>query len=202
MRIYTRTGDDGETSLRRGQRLPKDSLRLEALGTVDELNAAIGFAAALLREWQPPAGSEDGSAPPAPRPDKSELLTLLCRLQSDLLVAGADLSAPEPNHGHPPVPRVSAADVAEIERQIDYYTAMLPPLRHFILRTGTPAAAALHVACTVCRRAERRVVALNREEPVNPELLRYLNRLSDLLFTLARVANLLQGGPEIPWSLR
>ncbi|MER3406133.1 MAG: ATP:cob(I)alamin adenosyltransferase [Chloroflexota bacterium] len=137
-----------------------------------------------------------------PRPEKSELLALLCRLQSDLLVAGADLGTPEPNHGRPPVPRVSAADVEELERQIDHYTAMLPPLRHFILRTGTPAAAALHVACTVCRRAERRVVALHREEPVNPQLLRYLNRLSDLLFTLARAANLLQGGPEIPWSPR
>lgn len=202
MRIYTRTGDYGETSLRRGQRVPKDSLRLEALGTVDELNAAIGFAAALLREWQPPARDGKSSAPLTPRPEKSELLALLCRLQSDLLVAGADLGTPEPNHGRPPVPRVSAADVEELERQIDHYTAMLPPLRHFILRTGTPAAAALHVACTVCRRAERRVVALHREEPVNPQLLRYLNRLSDLLFTLARAANLLQGGPEIPWSPR
>lgn len=180
MPIYTRTGDAGETGLFGGARVRKDDSRVEAYGAVDELNACLGACrASALPRWD----------------------ALLQRIQADLLHVGADLAAPE---GAAPggLPRIGGDDVAALEHEIDAVSAELPPLRHFVLPAGPGGAAALHVARTVCRRAERRVVALAAEAPVNGEALRYLNRLSDLLFVLARAAVLGAGGREEPWQPR
>ncbi|MGE5674780.1 MAG: cob(I)yrinic acid a,c-diamide adenosyltransferase [Mycobacterium leprae] len=174
MRIYTRTGDRGETSLRWGERIPKDNLRVEAYGTVDETNAAVGLALSLL----PVAAS--------PLADK------LRQIQRELFDVGADLAA-RPDRATSGQPKVQVALVTQLEQAIDELTATLPPLKHFILPGGTPAASALHVARTVCRRAERRVVSLMAVEPVDPILLQYLNRLSDYLFVAARAVNQVEG---------
>jgi cob(I)alamin adenosyltransferase len=178
MRIYTRTGDRGETSLRWGERTPKDSLRVEAYGTVDETNAAVGMALAVLPQAE------------------SVLAHKLRQIQRELFDVGADLAAP-PESTKGGQPKVQAAMVTQLEEAIDQLTATLPPLTHFILPGGTPAASALHVARTVCRRAERRVVSLMAVEPVDPILLQYLNRLSDFLFVAARSANQLGA-----WQIR
>ncbi|MFD2251570.1 cob(I)yrinic acid a,c-diamide adenosyltransferase [Pseudochelatococcus lubricantis] len=170
-RIYTRTGDDGTTGLTGGERRRKDDLRIEAVGAVDEANAVLGLARLHA------AGDIDAA---------------LARVQNDLFDLGADLSTPG---GAEPQPfealRVVEAQVERLEREIDAFNAALAPLRSFVLPGGSPAAAALHVARTVCRRAERVAVALAAREPgqVSPVALRYLNRLSDLLFVLARAAN-------------
>ena len=178
MKLYTRTGDAGETSLFGGTRARKDDPRVDAYGEVDELNAWLGLARA-------------SSIDP-------ELATALQHLQRDLFALGAQLADPADKIAA----RVTKAalvddDVARLERLIDKMEDELPPLRRFILAGGAPAGAALHVARTVCRRAERRIVAL--DPPVDPVLLRYVNRLSDLLFVLARVANHRAGVPEIEW---
>ena|SRR5579871_120199 len=186
--IYTRTGDTGETGLFGGQRVPKDALRVDAYGTVDELNAVLGAACAQ-------AVSE-------------ELKSLLLTLQSDLFLLGADLATPEEkdtHRGRITIERVGEERTARLEGLIDRYESELPPLRNFILPGGHPLAAALHLSRVVCRRAERRCVTLmqaTREDaaPLNTEILRYLNRLSDLLFVLARVANHREGVPDIPWN--
>lgn len=176
MKIYTRTGDSGETGLFGGQRVPKDSLRVHAYGTADECNAAVGLARA------------SGIDP--------ELDAMLAQVQNQLFVVGADLATPGESAS---IPRVSEADVAFLEQAIDDLEATLDPLRQFILPGGTPAAAQLHVARTVCRRAERWAVSLAQEEPVGPQVLVYLNRLSDLLFVAARAANARAGTPDVPW---
>ena len=178
MKLYTRTGDAGETSLFGGTRARKDDPRVDAYGEVDELNAWLGLARA-------------SSIDP-------ELATALQQLQRDLFALGAQLADPADRIAA----RVTKAalvddDVTRLERLIDKMEDELPPLRRFILAGGAPAGAALHVARTVCRRAERRIVAL--DPPVDPVLLRYVNRLSDLLFVLARVANHRAGVPEIEW---
>jgi cob(I)alamin adenosyltransferase len=168
-RIYTRTGDAGETALADGSRVPKTALRVAAYGTVDELNAALGLVRLAAAE-----------------PDA------IGRLQNDLFDLGADLATPGfETDGNAPRPRlrVVASQVERLEAEIDAMNAGLAPLRSFVLPGGTPLAAALHVARTVCRRAERETVALAAVEPVNPEAVRYLNRLSDWLFVAARVAN-------------
>lgn len=174
-RIYTKTGDKGTTALGDGRRVPKHAPRIEAYGTVDELNAVIGLAALALED-------ADGSA-------------LLRKIQNDLFDLGADLCVPEgPRRG---VARRSAkkrlriteAHVRPLERAIDRMNAALNPLKSFVLPGGTAASSWLHLARTVCRRAERRVVALARKEAVNPQAIVYLNRLSDLLFVMARRAN-------------
>lgn len=181
VRIYTRTGDAGETGLLGGVRVAKDHRRIEACGALDELNAALGLVLAHL----------DGS--PA---------ELLYRLQEDCFRLGAELASPE--SGKAPASAgsdwVSDEDVIELERAIDRWDAQLPPLRQFILPGGTPAGAAMHLARAVARRAERRVVALAAVEPVRPTVLRYLNRLSDLLFVLARWVNHSAGATERPWG--
>ncbi|MFO7169853.1 MAG: cob(I)yrinic acid a,c-diamide adenosyltransferase [Chloroflexota bacterium] len=176
MKIYTKTGDAGETGLWGGRRVPKDSLRVHAYGTVDECNAAIGLARAA-------------GLPP-------ELDALLEQVQSQLFVVGADLATPGEA---PSIPRVGAAEVTFLEEAIDRLDAGLEPLRQFILPGGSPAAAHLHMARTVCRRAERWLVSLAREEPVNPQAGVYLNRLSDFLFVAARAANAAAGTPDVPW---
>jgi len=180
--IYTGTGDKGETSLFGGQRVRKDALRVEAYGAVDELSAALGLARSLL--------------------DDAEMARVLECLQRDLFVLGADLATPfDPARpaARRTVERVSAEAVKNLERLIDRDWDELEPLRQFILPGGTPAASALHLARTICRRAERRVVTLGEREQVNEQVLVYLNRLSDLLFVLARLANQRAGMEETPW---
>jgi cob(I)alamin adenosyltransferase len=178
VRIYTRTGDAGETSLFDGTRVKKHDPRVDAYGEVDEINAWLGLARA------------SGSDP--------DLDGEIVHLQRDLFALGAQLADPADKLA----PRVAKAvlaeaDVVRLEQLIDRLEAELPPLRRFILAGGTPAGAALHVARTVCRRAERRMVAL--DPPVDPVLIRYINRLSDLLFVLARVANHRGGVAETEW---
>jgi len=168
-RIYTKAGDDGTTALGDGSRVPKTSLRVDAYGHVDELNAVLGLFALEVK------GKGKG---------------LVASVQNDLFDLGADLCVPPRATAHARrALRVTAAQVARLEREIDGLNAGLKPLTSFILPGGTLAASWCHLARTVCRRAERRVAALMEREPVNPEILRYLNRLSDLLFVLGRFMN-------------
>jgi cob(I)alamin adenosyltransferase len=167
-RIYTRGGDGGETSLGDGARVPKHALRVVAYGTVDEANAAIGIA----RLYADPAADE-----------------MLDRIQNDLFDLGADLCTPEDSRRSSGALRMVAAQIERLEREIDAMNATLRPLDSFILPGGTPAAAHLHLARTITRRAERLVSELARNEKVNPEGLKYLNRLSDHLFVLGRRLN-------------
>jgi cob(I)alamin adenosyltransferase len=183
MRIYTKSGDTGETSLFGGQRVSKDSPRVEAYGAVDELNAALGLACAFVQDEQ--------------------VGKILTSLQEDLLALGTDLATPQGKEGAKAatfVPRVTPEQVARLEKVIDAVESQLPPLSSFVLPGGVPAAAFLHLARTVCRRAERRAVALSRQETVNEQILIYLNRLSDLLFVLARLVNHQAGVEERLWG--
>ena len=177
-KIYTRTGDAGETGMLSGERASKAQARFHAIGTVDELNAILGLALA--------AGVERTTAEE------------LQRVQRELFTLGADLATPIDTEAAW-VQRVSEAQVTRLEVDIDAWEEELPPLKQFILPGGSMAGAFLHQARTVCRRAERWAVTLSAEEGVNPEALRYLNRLSDWLFVLARRVNLRSGQPEAPW---
>ena len=176
-RIYTRGGDAGETSLGDGTRVPKHSLRVAAYGTVDEANAAIGIARLHT----------DTAAD-----------AMLDRIQNDLFDLGADLCTPEDGQRAAGALRITAPQVERLEREIDAMNAMLRPLDSFILPGGTPAAAYLHLARTITRRAERLVSELAAGEPVNPEALKYLNRLSDHLFVLGRRVND-NGARDVLW---
>jgi cob(I)alamin adenosyltransferase len=170
-RIYTKTGDSGDTGLGDGTRVAKDHPRVAAYGTVDELNAVLGV---LLCQQPTAAGQRD----------------LLRSIQNDLFDVGADLCLPAPPEEQPgKALRVRPDQVRRLEEAIDRLNEPLQPLRSFVLPGGTPAAAYCHLARTVCRRAEREVVLLGRQEKINPQVLIYLNRLSDLLFVLARVYN-------------
>jgi cob(I)alamin adenosyltransferase len=181
MKIYTKTGDRGDTGLFGGGRVAKNHPRVEAYGDVDELNAVLGVVRA---------------AEPMPRIDD-----VLVPIQRDLFAIGALLATPdrEKMRQHLEKANVDDARIAELERAIDDGDTELEPLRSFIIPGGTPKAAALHVARTVCRRAERRVVELGADTEIPPVVVIYLNRLSDLLFTLARVANQRAGGGEVTW---
>lgn len=181
MKIYTRTGDAGETGLFGGGRVPKHHRRVAAYGDVDELNSAIGVARAT---------------PPLPLHD-----ALLESIQRDLFSLGGHLATPHPEKVRKALEKaeLSAERVALFERTMDEAEGELPPLRAFILPAGAPKAAALHLARTVCRRAERSVVALAGEEEIPELFLTYLNRLSDLLFTLARIANHREGKGDVTW---
>jgi cob(I)alamin adenosyltransferase len=181
MKIYTKTGDGGSTSLFSGGRVPKHHLRVESYGTVDELNSLLG----LARAHQPSAQTDAD----------------LARIQHQLFNLGADLATPL-NAPTSYVVRMDAAPIAWLEDSIDRMTAELPELRYFILPGGSAAGATLHVARTVCRRAERLVAALQSQEPVGEFVLPYLNRLSDYLFTLARWENQQGGIPEEKWSIQ
>lgn len=186
MKIYTRTGDEGETALFGGGRVPKDSPRVEAYGEVDELNSALGLAAVALEA----AGDV-------------ESLERLRLLQADLFNLGANLAAPTApdgtrRSGH--IPALPVERVGEMERWMDAAEGELPALRRFVLPGGSEAAARLHLARTVCRRAERRVTALATAEAIDPAIGVYLNRLSDLLFTLARLSNARSGRADVEWS--
>ncbi|RME43891.1 MAG: cob(I)yrinic acid a,c-diamide adenosyltransferase [Chloroflexi bacterium] len=183
MKIYTRSGDYGETGLFGGQRVSKADLRVEAYGSVDELNATLGFARSFISD--------------------PEIDVWLAQAQSRLFDLGADLATPQAGtsqrtESH--VQRVQNTWVKELEDAIDEVENELTPLSTFILPGGTPGAAALHLARTVCRRAERRVVALSQQQEINPAILVYLNRLSDLLFVLARLANQRAGEQDTPWT--
>ena len=177
-RIYTRGGDKGDTSLGDGSRVPKQALRVEAYGTVDEANAAIGLARLHA---------------------DAEADAMLARIQNDLFDLGADLCTPEDGRRAVGALRIVAAQVARLEREIDAMNAHLRPLDSFILPGGTAAAAHLHLARTVTRRAERLVCALAAAEPVNPEAVKYLNRLSDHLFVLGRRVND-NGARDVLWQ--
>lgn len=184
MKIYTRTGDQGTTALFGGDRVTKAHPRIEAYGTVDETNSWIGLIRAHLRE-QPGADTLD---------------PVLARIQEEMLVLGADLATP--SGARATVPRITTDDVAQLERDIDRFDAALPPLKQFILPGGTPAAASLQVARTVCRRAERLAIRAAGAEPINEHATIYLNRLSDLLFVLARWVNRQAGVDEAAWQPR
>jgi cob(I)alamin adenosyltransferase len=176
-RIYTRTGDDGTSALATGERRSKADLRFEAIGTVDELNAHVGMARLDTAN--------------------SALDDMLARIQNDLFDLGADLATPEKNEARERL-RVADTQVRRLEREIDRLNERLEPLRSFVLPGGTSAAAALHLARTVARRAERLMVALAAHEQVNAEALRYVNRVSDFLFVAARVAND-DGARDVLW---
>jgi cob(I)alamin adenosyltransferase len=181
MRIYTRTGDDGQTGLFGGGRVGKDNPRVEAYGDVDELNATLGLALAIER---------------MPRIDD-----VVAPIQRDLFALGALLATPDTDKMHEQLSKaeINDARIKALETSIDFAESELEPLRAFVLPGGTPKSAALHVARTVCRRAERRVVSLQREAPLPPLVGIYLNRLSDLLFVLARLANKRAGTEEVTW---
>jgi len=180
-RIYTRTGDDGTTSLFGGERVAKGNPRIDAYGTVDEANSIVGLARAHL-EGEPGAEKLD---------------PVLGTLQEELFVLGADLATPM--DAKPVVERIEEAHVEALEERIDQFQADLPELNRFILPGGTAAGASLHSARTVCRRAERRSVEAKTSTPINEQVIIYLNRLSDLLFVLARWANRQAGVREDTW---
>jgi cob(I)alamin adenosyltransferase len=178
-RIYTRTGDDGTSALATGERRPKSDLRFEAIGTIDEVNSLVGLAR-LHREAT--GANLDG---------------MLARIQNDLFDLGADLATPEKEGGRERL-RIVAAQVERLEQEIDALNADLRPLTSFVLPGGLPAAASLHLCRTVARRAERLVVELAAREPLNPEAVHYINRLSDFFFVAARVMND-NGAADVLW---
>jgi cob(I)alamin adenosyltransferase len=179
-RVYTRRGDAGQTSLAGGQRLPKNDLRIEAYGAVDELNSFIGLARESARELP-------------------ELYEILGRVQHELFNLGS-LLATMPEDLHPKQARITTADSEQLEREIDRMNEGLPPLRSFVLPGGSRLNAELHICRTVCRRAERVMVALDAQAPVDAAGLKYLNRLSDALFVWSRWASQQLGVPEILWE--
>jgi cob(I)alamin adenosyltransferase len=181
-KVYTRTGDDGTTGLGSGGRVGKDSPRIEAYGTVDELNSQIGLALA--------SGVNETIAAP------------LASIQNDLFHLGSDLCVPEEEKARRPVPRIEARHVETLEALMDRLSEELPALENFVLPGGSLGAAQLHVARTICRRAERVVVALSRRESVGAYTMKYLNRLSDALFVMARHENKRRGIPDVLWDSR
>jgi cob(I)alamin adenosyltransferase len=180
MKIYTRTGDAGETGLFGGARVGKDDPRVEAYGTVDELNSCLGVARALG-----PSAQTDAS---------------LQQIQSDLFTLGAELATAPGKEDKLRTTLVAASDIERLEGWIDHSEAPLAPLKNFVLPGGCPAAAELHRARTVCRRAERRTLTAGRASAIRSEIVIYLNRLSDLLFVLARYENHVTGVADIPWN--
>lgn len=179
-KIYTRQGDEGSTSLGSGQRVAKDSLRVAAYGTVDELNSAIGVAL---------AGGLD-----------ARLAEVLPQIQNELFHLGSDLSFLEEDKTRFQIPQIEERHIRQLEALIDEMTAVVGPLANFILPGGSTGAAHLHVARTICRRAERDVTTLAREEAIGGYVLQYLNRLSDALFVMARYENHARGVPEPLWD--
>jgi cob(I)alamin adenosyltransferase len=171
-KIYTRTGDDGSTGLSGGERIPKDHPRIEAIGAIDELNSAIGV---VITHALP-----------------ADVGSMLTAIQHTLFDLGGELSMPETVCIH-------GDQTTRLEQWLDTLNAELPPLREFILPGGTPAAATCHLARAICRRAERRLHTLSQQEPVNPAAVGYLNRLSDLLFVIARELNRVAGKPDVFW---
>jgi cob(I)alamin adenosyltransferase len=182
VKIYTKTGDGGDTGLFGGPRVRKDDARVEAYGDVDELNAAVGAARALVED---------------PEIDRQ-----LARIQEELFCVGAELATPHDARARSAIPPVDAAWIARLEAAMDAWEGELAPLTRFVLPGGTRTAAALHLARTVCRRAERRVVSLAAAVEIDPQVLAYLNRLSDFLFVAARLANHRAHREEPQWDPR
>jgi cob(I)alamin adenosyltransferase len=181
MKLYTKTGDDGTTGLFGGGRVAKASARVDAYGTVDETNAAVGVARAT--------------------PLDPVIDAVLTHVQEDLFTIGAELACVPGKEGRLAMPLIGEADIARLENAIDEADAACEPLKNFVLPGGSPQAAALHVARTVSRRAERAVLSMT-DAPARRDLVVYLNRLSDLLFALARRANVIAGVPDVPWKPR
>ena len=181
-RVYTRTGDDGTTGLGGGQRVSKSSPRIAAYGTVDELNALVGAAMACGLE--------------------QDLVAELARVQNELFHLGSDLCFLEEDKEDVALPGIEEYHITSLEELMDRLSAEIPPLENFVLPGGSPGAASLHVARTCCRRAERELVQLAEQEPIGPLTLRYLNRLSDALFVMARFENLRKGVLEPVWDSR
>jgi cob(I)alamin adenosyltransferase len=186
-RVYTRRGDQGETSLAGGQRVPKDGPRLEAYGTVDELNSFLGAARATAGELA------------TREPQIEPFVAVLLRVQHELFNLGSIL-ATLPEDVHPKQARITDAEIAQLEVEMDRMNEDLPGLRSFVLAGGSRLNAELHICRTVCRRAERASVTLSRAESVPPEVVRYLNRLSDALFVWSRWVSHLTGAPETLWE--
>ncbi len=184
MKLYTKTGDDGTTGLFGGPRVAKDHPRIDAYGTVDELNAVLGMCIAACDEA---------------RPFEARLLEQLSQIQSRLFDLGADLATPPGGAHEFRVPRLATHHAESLERWIDEVDGGNDPIRAFVMPGGSELAARLHVARTVCRRAERLVVALARDDTVGPPVVIYLNRLSDLFFAMARRANKERGMADTPW---
>ena len=182
MKIYTKTGDQGETALYGGERVSKDHLRVNAYGTVDETNAALGMVRAHL--------------------NASALDKALENIQNALFDVGADLATPESSSYRKNIVAIDESDVTQLEHLIDSLDSDIEPLQNFILPGGHPASAALQLARTVCRRAERETIHLAHSEPVNEHVVIYLNRLSDVLFTMARVVNAQAGISETQWHVK
>ncbi|MFA3782969.1 cob(I)yrinic acid a,c-diamide adenosyltransferase [Melioribacteraceae bacterium 4301-Me] len=180
MKIYTKTGDSGLTSLFGGQRVWKSDPRIEAYGTIDELNTFLGLALCELNE--------------------RELIDVIKSIQHELFIAGSDLATPLEKDSKVNVPRVTAEMSTRLEKLIDEYDSKVPPLNKFILPGGTKAAAVLHIARTICRRAERKVVESSFDFDIGENIKIYLNRLSDLLFVLARYVNKINDTPDIFWE--
>ena len=189
MKLYTKTGDKGQTGLFGGQRVSKANPRVEAYGTIDELNSVVG--------WCNVEAQNAG---------QTEMVAVLTRVQSRLFEIGADLATPRPADGEDvsamisSVPRVTLEHVEELERHLDRNSEKVKPMASFILPGGTELASRLHIARTVCRRVERIVVELGETEPLGQYIVQYLNRLSDLLFAMAREANQDAGVDDIPWG--
>lgn len=181
-KVYTRTGDEGITGLGTGARVSKTSVRINAFGSVDEVNAAVG----VVRTLDPQRATEE----------------ILARVQNELFHVGADLCVPEGDKDRFPGPRLAGSHVTALEADMDRISEQLAPLENFILPGGTPAAAQLHVARTVCRRAEREIIELAHEEPISDFAVPYLNRLSDLFFVLARYENHAAGRDDVLWNSR
>jgi cob(I)alamin adenosyltransferase len=186
-RVYTRRGDSGETGLVGGQRVPKEGARIESYGTVDELNSFLGAARATLHQ----AAVEESRL--------GLLEAILLRVQHELFNLGSIL-ATLPEDVHPRQPRITDAEIAQLEAEIDLMNEDVPPLRSFVLPGGSRLDAELHICRTVCRRAERVVVTLSRSESVPTEAIRYLNRLSDALFVWSRWAGHISGAQETLWE--
>jgi cob(I)alamin adenosyltransferase len=180
-RIYTKTGDGGETHLAGGQRVAKDSLRIQCYGTVDELNAFVGMAGISAVDSVP------------------ELAEILRRVQHELFNLGSIL-ATSPSDVHPKQARITPKEISQLEEEIDRMNADLAPLRSFVLPGGSRLNTELHACRTICRRAERIAVSLSREEEIPPEAIQYLNRLSDAFFVWSRWANHTLGAPEVLWE--
>ncbi|MDZ7705872.1 MAG: cob(I)yrinic acid a,c-diamide adenosyltransferase [Trueperaceae bacterium] len=193
MKIYTKTGDRGETALYGGQRVAKDDARVSAYGTVDEANAAVGMARAALQTDQTETDQTDL---------QTDLDATLAHLQNALFDVGADLATPLDSRYRANIAAIDEADIRHLEATIDRYEAGLEPLQAFILPGGHPASAALQLARATIRRAERETVALARHDQINPHVGVFLNRFSDLLFVLARAVNTNAGHSETRWHVK
>jgi len=181
MKIYTKGGDEGETGLFGGERVSKNSLRIEAYGTVDELNSFVGLALTVVLD--------------------NDVKNILIKVQIQLFTLGSDLAAPDNEKNRKfSIPRITKSQVEEIEKAIDKFDSRLEELRNFILSGGCKSSSILHVCRTICRRVERKTVALNNNVKISPDILIFLNRLSDLFFVLARYENKVSGIEDIKWQ--